>query len=134
MPHDVKGVSNIEALVKRKIYTNNMLDTLLAYIGHSCGYEYIADTLKDPNINTAAVKALDEAGSALCMEYGFSEKEMKDWNDMLLRYIAHPLVRDTCIRVGADPVRKAYRCCPSLHEAWDRSCKYSFRHRLRTGF
>jgi len=103
------GVSNIQALVKRKIYTNNMVDTLLAYIGHYRGHGYIADALKDPDIGVLAQKALDEAGRALCMEYGFLPEEMKAWNDMVLKYISHPLVRDTCKRVGADPVRKLSR-------------------------
>jgi mannitol-1-phosphate 5-dehydrogenase len=106
---NLKAVSKIGGLVKRKIYTNNMLDTLLAYIGHDRGYVYIADTLEDPQINIIAKKSLDEIAEALCMEYGFSAIEMKEWNDTVLRYIAHPLVKDTCIRVGADPVRKLSR-------------------------
>ncbi len=109
IPPEVPGLRLTDDIHReeiRKIYTYNMAHALLAYLGWMKGYHYIRETLEDPDILHTAQCALSEAGRALMEEFGYSLLEMENWNKEVLPHLGNPLIRDTVMRVGSDPLRK----------------------------
>ncbi len=102
----LRVVSNMRAEETRKLYTYNLAHAVLAYVGSVYGYSLIADVADDAIVRGIAISALDEVGKALSDEFGFSEREMAEWNDTVIRRIKNPALKDSVERIGADPVRK----------------------------
>lgn len=108
-PPEVEGLCLTDDIHReeiRKLYTYNMAHALIAYLGALKGYTYIAEALEDPEIIHTAQCALSEVGRALVREFGFSPLMMENWNKKVLPHLGNPLLRDTVVRVGADPARK----------------------------
>ena len=106
---EIKGMvpfSPFDYYIKRKLFLHNMGHAVCAYLGGICGYEYISDAINDPEIYISVQNAMLDSARALSKEYGVDLNEiLPHVNDLLFRF-ANPALRDTCVRVGADPVRK----------------------------
>jgi len=102
-------VDDMRAEEKRKLYTYNMFQAALAYLGAMRGYNLATECLADPEVRAEAQGALDEAGLAFQAEYNFSADEMADWNGNVVSQTNNPLLGDTVKRLGADPRRKLRR-------------------------
>lgn len=72
----------------------------------SKGYQYIIESIQDEEIQQMAVEGLKESSRALQKEFGYSDEEMKEWNNRVLKNMANPILKDKIDRVGADPIRK----------------------------
>jgi len=78
-------------------------------LGWLKGYEYIYEAVADDGIRSKAQAAMDGSAAALSKEYGVPESELLDHvRDLLFRF-GNKALRDTTVRVGADPVRKLRR-------------------------
>ncbi len=98
--------SPFDYYIKRKLFLHNMGHAVCAYLGSYMGYEYISDAINDPEIYITVQNAMLDSARALSLEYGVDLKEiLPHVNDLLYRF-KNPALRDTCVRVGADPVRK----------------------------
>ncbi|MBD3308109.1 hypothetical protein GF339_16820 [candidate division KSB3 bacterium] len=109
---DVPGIvlsDNLAAEETRKMYTYNMIHAVYAYLGSHRGYEYIIDCIRDEEIQRVATGCVEEISQALQTEHGFSAADMDAWNDLMLKNMANPMLKDRVDRVGADPVRKLRR-------------------------
>jgi mannitol-1-phosphate 5-dehydrogenase len=93
----------------RKLYTYNMFQAALAYLGALRGYSLATKCLADPEVRAEAQGTLDEASLALQAEYDFSADEMVRWNEDVVAQTNNPLLGDTVKRLGADPRRKLRR-------------------------
>ena len=102
-------VDDMRAEEIRKLYTYNMFQAALAYLGALRGYNLATECLADPEVRAEAQGALDEAGLALQAEYNFSADDMAGWNDNVVTQTNNPLLGDTVKRLGADPRRKLRR-------------------------
>jgi mannitol-1-phosphate 5-dehydrogenase len=91
---------------KRKMYTYNTIHAVYAYLGKQRGYQYIIESIQDEEIQQMAVEGLKESSRALQKEFGYSDEEMKEWNNRVLKNMANPILKDKIDRVGADPIRK----------------------------
>jgi mannitol-1-phosphate 5-dehydrogenase len=106
---DLRLVDDMRAEEIRKLYTYNMFQATLAYLGALRGYNLATECLADPEVRAEAQGTLDEAGLALQAEYDFSADEMVRWNDNVVTQTNNPLLGDTVKRLGADPRRKLRR-------------------------
>lgn len=102
-------VDDMRAEEIRKLYTYNMFQAALAYLGALRGYNLATECLADPEVRAEAQGALDEAGLALQAEYCFGADDMAGWNDNVVTQTNNPLLGDTVKRLGADPRRKLRR-------------------------
>lgn len=106
---EVPGIvftDNIEHEKIRKLYTYNMMHAFYSYVGSQKGHTTIYECTQDPDVQTAALGALEEASEALVSEYSFTEEDMRTWNEKVVRNMKNPMLNDTLARVGSDPARK----------------------------
>lgn len=102
----LKPIDNIEAEETRKFFTYNMAHAVYAYSGLMHGFETVTEAAGHAAVAYEVSEALNESAQALIAEYGFSRKEMDDWNKSIVANLTNPLLEDTLIRVGRDPMRK----------------------------
>ncbi len=106
---DIKGMvpfSPFDFYIKRKLFLHNMGHAVCAYLGSLCGYEYISQAIYDPEIYITVQNAMLDSARALSKEYGVDLNDILPHVSDLLYRFGNPALRDTCARVGADPVRK----------------------------
>jgi mannitol-1-phosphate 5-dehydrogenase len=106
---EVKGMipfSPFDFYLKRKLYVHNTGHAICAYLGGFSGYEYIWAAVGNPDIRLVAHNAMLESAQALSSRYGIGIGEIINHIDDLLLRFSSAALRDTCKRVGADPVRK----------------------------
>jgi len=99
-------VDNLPELELRKYYTYNMLHAALAYIGSFQGHTYAYESIADPVVMQMVRGALAEVGEALMNKFGFSQAETDEWNEMGIRMLDNPALKDTLQRLGSDSSRK----------------------------
>lgn len=102
-------VDDMRAEEMRKLYTYNMFQAALAYLGARRGYNLSVECMADPEVRADAEGALDEVSRALQAEYGFAAEEMACWIDNVVTQTNNPVLGDTVKRLGADPRRKLKR-------------------------
>jgi mannitol-1-phosphate 5-dehydrogenase len=98
--------SPFDFYLKRKIYVHNMGHAVCAYLGAFMGFEYIWAAVNNPDIRLVAQNAMLESAQALSVRYKVPITGIIDHIDDLLLRFSNAALRDTCRRVGADPVRK----------------------------
>lgn len=109
---DIKGLlytDRIKAEEIRKIYTYNMVHAVFAYAGARKKYRYVTECSSDPEILQLVKNTLSEVSEGLQIAFGFSAPEMNEWNGKVLFNMTNPVLQDTLIRIGADPIRKLGR-------------------------
>lgn len=102
----VEPKDNFQAYVDRKLYTHNAGHAVAAYLGFLKGYNYIYQSVNDPQINEVIRAALAETGEALIKKYKLSPEEHQAHIDDLLERFANVALGDQVARVGGDPLRK----------------------------
>lgn len=109
---DIQGMkpfSPFEFYIERKLYMHNMSHAILAYLGRLAGYEYIWQAVRDEKVASIARAALEESAAALSRKHGVPGEELAAFSADLMRRFDNPLLGDTVVRVGRDPVRKLSR-------------------------
>jgi len=93
--------------IKRKLYLHNMGHAICAYLGWQKGHVYIAQAIEDIRIFDVVNKAMQHVVQALHKEYPQIPLEEIEANkeELLLRF-RNKALKDTVIRVAADPIRK----------------------------
>jgi mannitol-1-phosphate 5-dehydrogenase len=102
----IRLTTQIDSEVLRKIYTLNMADAALAYLGVAKGYVIAYDAVTDPDIARVLHLALEEASVGLRGECNFSQRQMQQWNLSVITMLANPYLGDHLRRLGADTARK----------------------------
>jgi len=98
--------SPFDFYVKRKLYLHNMGHVVCAYLGGRSGMDYIAQAIEQEEIYLLVKGAMEESVRALSLQYGVALEDL--WihmEDLLFRF-GNRALKDTCLRVGADPRRK----------------------------
>ncbi|MCL1896925.1 MAG: mannitol dehydrogenase [Clostridiales bacterium] len=92
--------------VKRKLFVHNLGHAAIAYLGLLKGYEMVSDAAADPEIMFLASGAMRESAAALACENSGDASNLSRHVDNLLYRVSNRALKDTCLRVAADPVRK----------------------------
>ena len=92
--------------IKRKLFIHNMGHATCAYLGGYIGRKYVYQSIEDPEILGIVENAMLESAMALHKKYGVElDQLMLHITDLLGRF-RNAALKDTCKRVGGDPVRK----------------------------
>lgn len=107
--YGLKPLRNFSNQLKRKIFTYNCINAVIAYLGAKKGYKQLADAATDEEILSIAEKAADESSKSLTAEFGFDAMEQKEWTKAAFKKFGDANVPDPIERNGADPQRKLSR-------------------------
>lgn len=92
--------------IKRKLYIHNMGHATCAYLGNLLDLDYIYEAIAIPEIRVVVQNAMQESALALSKHYGAPMAELMEHITDLLYRFTNKALKDTCERVGGDPVRK----------------------------
>ena len=110
---DLYPVSPVGPWVDRKLYIHNMGHAAAAYLGYrrQPEAEYIWEVLRDAEVAAGVRAAMVRSAEALSRTYqqSFTEHELLDHVDDLLRRFGNRALGDTLYRVGRDLPRKLRR-------------------------
>jgi mannitol-1-phosphate 5-dehydrogenase len=105
----VKGMQltrNLEAFVERKLFTLNCAHAIAAYLGYVKRYQTVDRAMQDNQIRDIVRGALHECGAALIQKHHFDRAAHMEYIEKILRRISDPILEDTVLRVGRQPLRK----------------------------
>lgn len=102
----VNGFSNA---LERKIYTYNMCNASISYLGSLLGHETLAQAANDPRVVQTVSQACDEIGPALCQAHGYDSADQADYAMRALKKFQDPAITDPISRQVRDPLRKLSR-------------------------
>ncbi len=97
---------NFEAYIERKLFTHNLGHATAAYLGWLKGYEYVWQSMRDPQVRRITEAALAETGEALIKRHKFTPEKHQAHIDDLLERFGNVALGDQVTRVGRDPLRK----------------------------
>jgi mannitol-1-phosphate 5-dehydrogenase len=111
IPHiyGLKPLTNFRNQVRRKIFTYNCINAVIAYMGAQKGYMQLHESANDQGILQTARKAAAESSEAQIAEYGFDRNEQYEWVETAFKKFADKNIPDPIARNGADPLRKLAR-------------------------
>jgi mannitol-1-phosphate 5-dehydrogenase len=131
---EVKGIAakeNMKAWVDRKLFIHNFGHAATAYMGYLLhpGYSYVWEVLEDKSIRLFVREAMQQASAVLRTIHPgvFTEEELQEHIDDLLRRFANKSLGDTVFRVGCDLYRKLSpddRIVPLLQNAYHHQLPY----------
>ncbi len=107
--YGLKPLKNFGNQLRRKIYTYNCINAVIAYLGAKKGYEQLADAANDNEILATARLAAKETCDAQVAEFAYDRKEQEEWMNAALAKFADRSVPDPIDRNAADPERKLGR-------------------------
>jgi mannitol-1-phosphate 5-dehydrogenase len=104
----LRPVAHFRAEVDRKLFTYNLGHAALAYLGYLKGFSYVHQSFGHKYVKAIFEGALDETSAALLRRYpqdllAAEHEEVR--RDVRVRF-GNPLLQDTVLRVGRDPIRK----------------------------
>lgn len=106
-------VDDIKAYVDRKLFIHNLGHAAAAYLSYRINPEktLLAQALELPEVEEGTRKAMEQAASALLLEYpnAYVQKDLEDHIDDLLHRFKNSALGDTVHRVGRDLPRKLGR-------------------------
>ncbi|QWS34248.1 mannitol-1-phosphate 5-dehydrogenase [Curtobacterium aetherium] len=105
----VTWVDDLQPFVERKLYTVNTAHATAAYHGWVRGIRLIREALQDPDVRAEVDGVLAETTALLIAKHGFDPEEHAGYVAANLTRIANPLLPDTTLRVGRNPLRKLGR-------------------------
>lgn len=111
-PKEIKGMQltdRLEAYVERKLFTLNTGHAMTAYLGFLKGYDTIAQSIHDEEVARNVRHAMQESGSALQRKYNFDSEAHAAYIDKIIDRFRNPHLKDECVRVGREPLRKLGR-------------------------
>jgi len=108
----VKGMQltdRLEAYVERKLFTLNTGHAMTAFLGYLRNYDTISDSIHDEEIARNVRHAMQESGAALQQKYNFDPGAHAAYIDRIIDRFRNPHLKDECVRVGREPLRKLGR-------------------------
>jgi len=110
---EIQGLApkeNMKAWVDRKLFIHNLGHAAAAYTGYlyNPGFIYIYEALDVNEVFEKVIGAMRQAAAVLRKKYPgeFSEKDLNDHIDDLLKRFRNKALGDTIFRVGCDLMRK----------------------------
>lgn len=111
-PPQLRGVTWVDDLtpyIERKLFTVNTGHAAAAYHGTIAGIETIREALATPAVADQVRAVLAETKTLVVEKHGFTPEEQQAYIDKTIERVSNPRLRDTCERVGRNPLRKLSR-------------------------
>lgn len=106
---DVPGLvpeADMAGLMRRKIFTYNLLSACIAYQGYEKGYTDYAEAANDPEISGFCDRVSELIAPAYVKEFGISEDEQRRFSGQALSKFRNRLITDTIEKNARDAARK----------------------------
>ena len=120
---DLTGIIGLELkddatpYIKRKMYTLTG-HAMLGYYGYMAGYQYTYQAAYDETIFRKIFRALTECGKGWSLEYGLPLDNFMEYITIMLRRFSDTRMKDECIRVCREPIRKLANDERFIAPAW----------------
>ena len=98
----LKPLKSFNHQLRRKIFTYNCINAVIAYLGAKKGYTQLHEAGNDEEILDTARKAATESSRAQVAEFGFDEVEQEEWIRAAFKKFAHTNIPDPIERNAAD--------------------------------
>jgi len=102
----LRAVNNFGGFLDRKLYTYNSASCIIAYLGALKGYTVYSDAANDEEILTLLDKNYDIINECICKEYGYEEKDQKEFALLSREKFTDKTLVDTVARNAREPQRK----------------------------
>jgi mannitol-1-phosphate 5-dehydrogenase len=110
---EIEGLApkdNMKAWVDRKLFIHNLGHAATAFIGYlyNPGFIHIYEALAEKNVYDKVIAAMVQSAGILLRKYPdeFTEKDLNDHIEDLLKRFQNKALGDTIFRVGCDLMRK----------------------------
>lgn len=101
-----KPKSNFQNELQRKIYTFNGLNGPISYIGWANGYSILHQSALAPELSGIFKTIMEESAYGLVHQFGFDEKEQREFQQLALNKYTDPALNDLIERNARDMKRK----------------------------
>ncbi|MFY1027827.1 mannitol-1-phosphate 5-dehydrogenase [Actinobacillus seminis] len=102
----MEQTDNLMAFVERKLFTLNTGHAVTAYYGKYKGYQFVKESIDDPQVKAFVKSVMQESGAVLIKRYGFDPQAHAAYIEKILKRFANPYLVDDVDRVGREPLRK----------------------------
>jgi mannitol-1-phosphate 5-dehydrogenase len=102
----LRVVANFEAWVMKKLYTFGAGHAAAAYLGALKGYRYVHSAIRDAEIRSAVLAAMEEGRRGLVRRYGAELAGSRADLDAIVARFENAALNDRVSRVARDPLRK----------------------------
>ncbi|MFZ7201179.1 mannitol-1-phosphate 5-dehydrogenase [Avibacterium avium] len=102
----MEQTDNLMAFVERKLFTLNTGHAVTAYYGKLKGYQFVKESIEDPQVRAFVKAVMEESGEVLIKRYGFDPQAHAAYIEKILARFANPYLVDDVDRVGREPLRK----------------------------
>lgn len=96
-------------LMYLKIWIGNTLHCSYAFLGHYHGLKYTYESTRHDYVSRCAFYASNEGYRALAIKYGLPLPQPKEEIDETINYYKNESLKDSLLRVAANPIRKLGR-------------------------
>lgn len=91
---------------KRKLFIDNMGQSMAAYLGWLYGVNYLYESMEIPAIKTLVRQSMMESALALQTEFHAHDGELQEHVDKLLQRLQNPHLTESVTVLGKDPAAK----------------------------
>ncbi len=105
----LKAVQNFGGFLDRKLFTYNSASCIIAYLGYLKGYVSYGDAANDEEILSLLDKNYEIINECICKEYGYEEKDQKEFALLSRDKFTDRTLADTVARNAREPQRKITR-------------------------
>jgi mannitol-1-phosphate 5-dehydrogenase len=102
-------IHNFAHALERKVYTYNMCNATISYIGSLLGYLTLAEAARDVRVLRVVSHANEQVGTAICRAFGYAPEDQAAFADKALKKFQDPTIADPIRRQTHDPLRKLSR-------------------------
>ena len=106
---NIKPINNFDNFLDRKLFTYNSAACIIAYLGQLKGYTIFGEAANDPEILSLLDKNYDLVNKAMCLKYGYDEKDQKEFSMLSRNKFTDKTIVDSIGRNGRQPQRKITR-------------------------
>lgn len=105
----IEPVKDFSNALERKLYTYNMGNATISYLGSLRGHGYLSDAANDPVIVHVVAGAYEEMGRALVKRFHFDPDDQREYAARSLKKFQDVAIVDPLHRQVNDPLRKLSR-------------------------
>lgn len=102
----VNYVSDLEPYIERKLFSVNTGHATVAYTGKYYKYTTIGKAITDSRILKQLKGVLGETGELLVHKWNFTAKDIKNYQNKVIKRFQNPYISDDVSRVARTPIRK----------------------------
>lgn len=102
----LEPLANFGGFLRRKLYTNNTSNAVIAYNGYLAGYTHTAEAALSPEVGSLLDEAYNEINAMCVAEFGVDPADQDRFARSARAKYSNPQIVDRLTRHARDPIRK----------------------------